>query len=162
VRGVKRFLAIAGALAAGAALGAVGLAALAGGDEGAPPLRIDPDRDLERLIVAPATDPPREALRGNRGQQLDFFQTEEPFVIAAGTEEGATLPCPKGYKAINGYYVSGQPGTLLGLSAPQLAVEDTSGAGAKPSKRNWVIAVFNTTAADDQVIFGVACLNKVK
>ena len=51
----------------------------------------------------------------------------------------------------------------LVFAAPALAVpDDGSGTTGKPSKRSWVIAVLNTTPEDDQVVFGVACLNKVK
>ena len=38
--------------------------------------------------------------------------------------------------------------------------ESGGGPDAPPSKRNWVIAVYNATDAPDQVDFGVACLRK--
>ena len=163
---MRRFGLAAAALLAAAAFGALA-ASIAGGDPDAPagPV-VDEDRRLGELTVEPVEKPAtRRPLRAGSGQKLDWFQTPEPFEIAPQTEEGATLPCPKGYRAVTGYYVTGQPGTFLDLTAPEVAVPPSTEPdqdGEKASKRNWVIAVFNTTAATDQVLFGVGCLNKLK
>lgn len=164
----RSLIAITGLIAA-AGLGALAASGIAGGEPGPPPpVAIDADRELGPLAVEPV-DRPGEgaaALRGRgdnqTSEQLAFFQTTEPLEIAPRTEEGATLACPKGYKALGGYYVTGREGTFLDLTAPEVAVppaaEDPP--GAKPSKRNWVLAVYNSTPETDQVDFGVGCLKK--
>ena len=170
MRSVRRSLISATALAAAAAAGAIGAVSLAGGDDGAEPGPVvAADRELGSLPVEPVSGPPRgavsrEALRASTGQKLEYFQTPEPLEIAAGTEEGATLACPKGYfRAVNGYYITGQPATFLDLTAPEVAVRQFEpGTDPKPSKRNWVIAVYNAKEVADQVVFGVACLSKAK
>ena len=154
------------ALLAAAGIGALA-ASFAGGDpRAAGGLAVDDDRRLGRLAVEPVERPAaQQPLRAKTGQKLDWFQTPEPFEIAPQTEEGATLPCPKGYRAVTGYYVTGEPGTFVDLTAPEVAVPPSTEPdqeGEKASKRNWVIAVFNSTATTDQVLFGVGCLNKLK
>ena len=158
-------IAITGLIAA-AALGALA-ASLAGGD---PPteLVIDPDRDAGLVDVERAAGPPDAgslaAPRGKgevRAGQLGYFQTPQPFEVLPQSEEAATLPCPKGYKAVGGYFVTGEAGTFLDLNAPQVAYEP-EGTEPTPSKRNWVIGVYNSTAEPRQVRFGVVCFQKGK
>lgn len=164
---MRRFGLAAAALLVAGALGALA-ASLAGGDPGGPAApAIDGDRRLGPLAVEPVAEPAsRLPLRAGSGQKLDFFQTPDPLEIAPQTEEGATLPCPKGYRAVTGYYVTGRQGTFLDLTAPEVAVPPSSEPGEeapeKASKRNWVLAVFNATTDADQVVFGVGCLNKLK
>jgi hypothetical protein len=165
---MRRGLAAVAALTVAAGLGAL-LAGLAGGDPAAPdgPV-IAAERQLGTLAVEPVDRPAdRRALRAGDGQKLEFFQTPEPLEIAPRTEEGATLPCPKGYRALTGYYVTGRPGSFLDLTAPEVAVpqpagEPATGEEQKASKRNWVLAVFNATDEADQVVFGVGCLNRLR
>ncbi|MGI8461884.1 MAG: hypothetical protein ACR2OC_09670 [Solirubrobacterales bacterium] len=159
---MKRSLVAVAALFAAAALGALGAAALAGGDEPRD-IVIDATRDLGELALEPA-EAPAGALRASKEQKLEFFQTPEPLEIQPLTEEAATLPCPKDYKAINGYFVSRNIGIFLDLNAPEIAAPvPGEGATSTPSKRNWVIGVFNSSETEpDLIIFGVACLNKVK
>lgn len=160
----RPLIALAGLVAA-AGLGALA-AGIAGGDPPAAPLVIDADRELGPVAVERAGDPgaaTRTARARRRGTntEVTFFQTTEPLEVAPETEEGATLSCPKGYKAIGGYFVSGRERTFLGLNAPQIAAApDGDPAGAPPSKRNWAIAVYNTNLEPDQVDFGVVCLRK--
>ena len=162
----RAVIAITGLVAA-AGLGALAASGIAGGEPGPPePIEIDSERELGALAVERVKEPGTAATglrgRGGSSEQLAFFQTTEPLEIASQTEEGATLACPKGYKALGGYYVTGRAGTYLGLTAPEAAVPPSGSdpPDAPPSKRNWVIAVFNTTAETDQVDFGVGCLKK--
>lgn len=160
----RAVIAIAGLIAA-AGLGALAASGIAGGEAGPPePIEIEADRELGPLAVERVNGPGPEARanvrgRGGKSQQLAFFQTTEPLEIAPQSEEGATLACPKGYKALGGYYVTGRQGTFLGLTAPQTAIPPQPD-GAKRSKRNWVLAVYNSTGEPDQVDFGVGCLEK--
>ncbi len=166
---MRRTVIAISALLAAAALGALAAGSIAGGERGRSdgPV-IAADRELGPLQVVPANPPRSEsrstfARKGKSEQKLEFFQTPEPLEIASQTEEAATLPCPKGYRAINGYFVTGRQGTFLDLNAPELAVPPgESEPATKPSKRNWVVGVFNATEQSDQVVFGVACLNKLK
>ena len=156
---------IAGLVAA-LALGALAGVTLAGGDEPPTPLVLSPDRVLAPIEVEPAPGSGRRApfapRRGKKGQVLSYFQIVEPLTIEPGTEEGATLQCPKGYHAVGGFYVTGRQGTFLDQSAPEISVPPPeSDPDPKPSKRNWVIDAFNSTDQADQVVFGVVCLNKV-
>jgi hypothetical protein len=157
---------IAGLVAA-LALGVLAGVTVAGGDEPPEPLAFAPDRELAPLQVERVEHPAGAAtpapLRAKGGQTLSYFQITDPLTVEAATEEGATLQCPKGNHAINGFFVSGRPQTFLDLSAPEVSVPppDTD-PNPKPSRRNWVIAAFNSTGEPDQVVFGVVCLNKVK
>jgi hypothetical protein len=164
---MRRALILISALLAAAGLGALAASGFAGGEPGTEEIEIDAERELGALAVQRVAAPAAAATglargKGNDGsEQLTFFQTPEPLEIAAHSEEGATLSCPKGYKAMGGYYVTGREGTFLGLTAPEVAMPPESGSpDARPSKRNWVIAVYNATDAPDQVDFGVACLRK--
>jgi hypothetical protein len=163
---MRRALIVIAALLAAAGLGALAASGLAGGEPGPPAgITFDPDRELGPLAVERVRDPgpsTRSAAgaRGTGNGQLVFFQTPEPFEIAPQTEEGATLQCPKGYKAIGGYYLTGREGTFLDLNAPEIADPPSDPQTEKPSLRNWVIAVFNSQGEADQVRFGVVCLRK--
>ena len=165
---MRRALILIAALLAAAGLGALAASGFAGGEAGTEEIEIDPDRELGAVAVQRVADPGAAVIGLERGkgsggsEQLAFFQTPEPLEIAAHSEEGATLSCPKGYRALGGYYVTGREGTFLGLTAPEVAIPPGSGGSpdAPPSKRNWVIAVYNATDAPDQVDFGVACLRK--
>ncbi len=164
---MRRSLIALSALLAAAALGAIAANGIAGGDS---PTRlvIDPDRDRGLVAVEPASGAAGSAATdrarsGKPGAQIDYFQTTQPFEVAPATEEAATLPCPKGYKAVGGYFVTGRAGTFLDLNAPEVAdPPDGSGSSSttKPSQRNWVIGVFNSTPEPDQVRFGVVCIRK--
>jgi hypothetical protein len=164
---MRRALIVISALLAAAALGALAASGFAGGEAGTEEIQIEADRELGELAVQRVEDPGAPAAnlargKGNGGsEQLAFFQTPEPLEIVPGDEEGATLTCPRGYKALGGYYVTGKPGTFLSLTVPEIGMPPGSVEGP-PSKRSWVISVVNTTAEADQVDFGVACLRKRK
>ena len=156
-------IAITGLIAA-AALGALA-ASLAGGDQPTE-LVIDPDREAGLVEVEPTATPSgagsfTRGKREVRAGQLGYFQTPQPFEVLPQSEEAATLPCPGGYKAVGGFFVTGEAGTFLDLNAPQVAYEP-EGTEPKPSKRNWVIGVYNSTAEPRQVRFGVVCFQKGK
>ena len=159
----RPLIAIAGLLAA-AAIGALAASSLAGGEKTAK-LVIDPDRETDLVAVEPSTGPGGATARAKAkgSEQLDYFQSTQPFEVAPQAEEAATLPCPQGYKAAGGFFVTGRAGTFLDLSSPQVAYEpEVSDPSVKPSKRNWVVGVFNSTAEPSQVRFGVVCLQKRK
>ena len=129
---------------------------------------IDPDREAALVDVELAEAPPGAgslaATRGKRGVRagkVAYFQTPQPFEVLPQSEEAATLPCPKGYKAVAGFFVTGEAGTFLDLDAPQVAYQP-EGTEPKPSKRNWVIGVYNSTVEPRQVRFGVVCFQKGK
>jgi hypothetical protein len=161
----RALIAITGLVAA-AGLGALA-AGLASGDPAAKPLEIDPDRQFERLAVEPmapgaATARSARVPRAKRaGAQMEYFQTVDPIEVASGTEEAATLTCPKGYKAAGGFFVTGRAGgAFLDLNAPKIAEAEASGDAAQASNRSWVIGVFNTSSEPDQVTLGVVCIRK--
>lgn len=148
------------AICSAAALGALAATSMAGG--GSDELVLSPQRSFEPHRVQEVHRPAdatqlRAAPRRKRGQKATFLQTE-PVPIAAESEEGARLKCPKRFKAVGAYFASSEPGTLLGLSAPSAAIE----APDEASKRSWLVAAFNASGADDRVIFGVVCINKLK
>lgn len=158
----RTLIAIAGLIAA-AGLGALAASSLAGGEPTAK-LVIDPDRETELVAVEPSAGPSGPAARAGKAkgsEQLDYFRSTQPFEVAPQTEEAATLPCPKGYKAAGGFFVTGRAGTFLDLSSPQVVyAADFPNESVTPSKRNWVVGVFNSTPETAVVRFGVVCLLK--
>ena len=150
---------------AAAALGALTASGIAG--DGAPSrLVIDPDRDLSPVLVKPGGAGARDRARAaGDDQQVAFLETPDPLEVPPLTEEAATLPCPKGFRAIDGYFATSRAGTFLDLSYPQISSPPGSvpEPGSKPSKRNWVLGVYNSSPdIPEQVILGVVCMNKLK
>ena len=160
----RPLIAIAGLIAA-AALGALAASSLAGGEPAAK-LVVDADREAGLVAVEPSAGPAgptSRAARADREEQLDYFQSTQVYEVAPQTEEAATLPCPKAYKAAGGFFITARGGTFLDLSSPQVAYANhVSDPSLKPSNRNWVVGVYNSTAETQQVRFGVVCLQKRK
>lgn len=113
---------IGASLIAAAAVGALAASSLAGPDEGAgaPVLRAS---DLRQVTAEPVTGGASSAAVPMRGggrpaQALSHVQTQ-PITIESKTEEGVEVSrCPKGSKAVTGYFETGSPGTFLDLSRP--------------------------------------------
>jgi hypothetical protein len=160
----RPLIAIAGLIAA-AGLGALAANSLAGGEPAAR-LVVDADREAGLVAVESSAGPggaTRRAGGNARAEQLDYFQSTQVYEVAPLSEEAATLPCPKGYKAVGGFFITARGGTFLDLSSPQVAYANhVSDSSLKPSNRNWVVGVFNSTAEPQQVRFGVVCLQKRK
>jgi len=160
----RPLIAIAGLIAA-AGLGALAASSLAGGEPTAR-LVVDADRAAGVVAVEPSAGPEgRAAHRGRapRAEQLDYFQSTQVYEVAAQDEEAATLPCPKAYKAVGGFFITARGGMFMDLSSPQVAYANhVSDSSLNPSNRNWVVGVFNSAAEAQQVRFGVVCLEKRK
>jgi hypothetical protein len=146
-------IASAAGLAAAAAIGALAATSLAGEDGGqATILRDENIREVaaEPLTPAGTTRVPLRA-GGRPAQALSYIQTD-PIVIPPKTEEAVEVnKCPKGSKAVTGYFETGNPGTFLDLSRP---IPD--------SPRRWRIGAYNDTPNADEAIFGIVCLSQVK
>ena len=143
---------IAGTVAIVAAGGLVALAATGLAGEREDPAGGSAAIESERAAVERV--PPRLAPRGSgtRKQALTYFEVPTPLEVPPKTEVAVELSkCPKGSKAVTGYFKPEQPGTFLDQSRPVLS-----------TSRMWAIGAYNSTDAADRVTFGLVCLSKVK
>jgi hypothetical protein len=136
------------ALAVGAlvALGAAGSA-----DDGATDPVPGGEVDPTRVTVESADREPQRG--GKRGRQaLTYFEVPTPIEVPPKTDVEVVLSrCPRGSKAVTGYFDPEKPGTFLHRSRP-----------APGSARMWTIAAYNSTDTTGRVTFGLVCLSKVK
>ncbi len=145
-------ISLAGAAAVVAAGALVALAATSIADEGGASPAPAADLELERVRVEPVS--PRLARRGAKsgGQALTYFEVPTPLEVPPKTEVAVELSrCPKGSKAVSGYFHPERQGTFLDRSRPVLS-----------TSRMWAIGAYNSTDAPDQVTFGLVCLSRVK
>jgi hypothetical protein len=143
---------LAGGAAIVAAGGLVALATTSIADEGGAARAPAADPEVERVAVERVS--PRLAQRGSarKAQALTYFEVPTPLEVPPKTEVTVELSkCPKGSKAVTGYFHPENPGTFLDRSRPVLS-----------TARMWAIGAFNTTDVPDRVTFGLVCLSKVK
>jgi hypothetical protein len=143
---------ILGTIAVVAVGALVVLSATSPADEGGAPQT--PAADLEPERVAVERVPTRAAQRGSREgrQALTYFEVPTPLEVPPQTEVAVELSkCPRGSKAVTGYFKPERPGTFLDQSRPVLS-----------TSRMWAIGAFNTTDTADRVTFGLVCLSRVK
>jgi hypothetical protein len=136
------------ALAVGAL---VALAATGSVDDGAADPGPGGKVDRTRVTVEPID---REPQRGGkrRRQALTYFEVPTPIEVPPKTDVEVVLSrCPRGSKAVTGYFDPEKPGTFLHRSRP-----------APGSARMWTIAAYNSTDTTGRVTFGLVCLSKVK
>jgi hypothetical protein len=143
---------LAGVAAIVAAGGLVALAARGIADDGATTGTPSAGPGLERMAVERV--PARRARRGSgsRRQALTYFEVPTPLEVPPQTEIAVELSrCPRGSKAVTGYFEPERPGTFLDQSRPVLS-----------TSRMWAIGAFNSTSAPDRVTFGLVCRSRVK
>ena len=145
-------IAAAGLVALGA-VAALAATSLAGGDDAD---IVSADRGLHPVAAtevsrdeAAGPAPMRQPRRAS--QKLSYVQTK-PIQIPPHTEEAAEInKCPKGSKAVGGYFATTTDGKFLDLNQP---VPD--------APRKWRIGVFNSTDVADHAVFGIVCISDVR
>ena len=145
---------LVGVVATVAAVGLAVFAATGFGGEGTDPRSLDSgfstprfDVDDIRRVEAPSGEVSASALAEaskRKKAKITYFELAEPLPLAGNAPTGGEFPCPKG-KVVNGYFLTGNEFTMLGLSAPQV------------DAKAWLFGVRNFDAAATQVSFGVAC-----
>jgi hypothetical protein len=94
--------------------------------------------------VHPVAAPSVSLKRGGGGAGIKYFQTD-PFTVPGEGRDDSFVRCPRGHKAITGYY-----GTDGGIVADWFTV------GAE-SSRNWEFGLIDLTGTDGEAFLGIVC-----
>jgi hypothetical protein len=135
------------ALTAVLAVAAVGVGGSGGGAVEIGAKRSLRATDFERRASRPTSAPTGATASAVRGARLRYF-TSEIFAIPAGGRDDSFMRCPRGFKAINGYF-----NTDGGI------VEDASFSG--PALRRWNFGLIDLTGVQGSAQLGIVCLKGI-
>jgi hypothetical protein len=99
-------------------------------------------RDFGTRAASPASGPNKAG-----AARLNYFQTTHTFTVNAQDEDAFAIKCPKGQKAINGYFATSASGAVLDHSAVD-----------PNNTRKWDFALLNVnTSGSVDYYAGIVC-----
>ncbi len=103
--------------------------------------------DFQRRGARPTSAPADANTSAVRGAHLRYFRSDI-FAVPAGGRDDSFMRCPRGFKAISGYFNS--DGGI---------VQDASFSG--PALRQWNFGLIDLTGVEGNAYLGIVCLKGI-